>query len=724
MILFSDGFEYFRPRDIRRKWGIISLPNGFDYWKIVQGQDNTVSPPQQYARRPDGRALYMGGNPNDGGASWRNLWLRAYIRKSRTVFMGFGFRQKTTDQPSIKVHFLTRNFPGLLGQIDTYEAGYSAGTDTSHLVASCLMVIRGTYMDIQWTFPSSGIPDVFGQVSANVSLRNGDWHYFQLGMTLHGNNPDGATAWVENRIGSNSAWKGDNVYTAFPGAMDGYYIDTVAIQALTIGMSFDDVYVTNDEGSINNNFLGPIYVRSIVPETQGAVNTGIGVNTSEPDRAKAVNAGMVGTFDTMPANPPAPEDDQHFVAWEDVREKYLQLPRINNEQTFHFSNPNFAGSEPKFFGAIAYCMCRPGYYDMGLTQIEPTMRVGLEQVPLSVALRRPLMFQYDNEWEIRRGVFENPDVNDATGFLSGIWNRTGVSNAEFGVKVIRAIDDPEAYLPEYLRVKYTFDDVLFENLLLVDSPNRFLEELIAGSITLESDASPDLTYALYDALGFADDEGSSGVKGVKIYVNSVIGMEDDVPWLIMSTSSVLAMEDAIQMTWLENVGETIEMDDDGYHWWVEEIPEMVSADDEAVFVFLMKALDNISMDDDVKTNHELIEDGFLINVTYIYSGHEIVMETLYPLAEASVGILAAADDGFDLAEEHYNGWYVAVINHQFSVVDEILTQHWRYEFLLGVCIRSWQVEPIEQQSTEGDRTGQLMTEFWDALEREFESNLF
>ncbi len=51
-------------------------------------------------------------------------------------------------------------------------------------------------------------------------------------------------------------------------------------------------------------------------------------------------------------------------------------------------------------------------------------------------------------------------------------------------------------------------------------------------------------------------------------------------------------------------------------------------------------------------------------------------------------------------------------------INSIETQHWRHEFFLGLCIDSSQIEPIEQESNEGDRTGQFTSEYLDELAQE------
>jgi len=710
MLLFTDGFECEHPKDISRKWGI---GENFDVddLEIVTGWDDSTSPPGKFSRRPeDSRALRFGGdnafNP-----------LCTYIRKSRSVFVGVGLRWTNVPygvQPRFTISFHTRTFPGVPGKIEIGNE-YSAGGIDSPVVATCLFIIRGTYADITWSFPSDSCSDIYQQINKNTDLTNGDWHYLQAGMTLHGNTLGDPQAWVETRIGSTTADRNENVLTAAPDSENGHFIDAVtfSIEQYT---SYDDVYITNDEGEVNNSFLGPIYIRSILPETQGSINDGVPVNTSEVDRAQAVNEAKIGIAEPMPASPPAPEDDQHFLAWEDPRIKYLQLPRKGSAQTFDFSNPNFAGAEPKFFGAVAYMMVRPGYYDQGQTGIKPIMKSGLTDIEPTMEQRRPLMCLFDNEWEIRRGIFENPDIDtDIVGFLSTHWNRTALANAEFGVEVIASNDDPDSYLPEFLRVQYVHDDLIDEQFDFLDAPERFGEELMAETFGVESDTVYQWTFPVIDNIALSDGE-SGGVKILKAYINSVLGMSDVIPWTYLFVGDQISFEETLQTTWLQVLEELLTSQDTSYHFWVEEIIDTISTTPSNTFGFNINAFDNLEMVDVVGTNHEFISDEIQVDSTYIFSGHELVAETLYPDDESSNGVLEAIQESINFEEDHYNGWYVANITDQFSIVDDMLTQHWSYEWLFGICLDAWQNEPIEQEGNDGDHTGMLESQYLDWLE--------
>jgi hypothetical protein len=720
MLLFTDGFECEQIKDVVRKWGFGEyMPRGYwDQMEIVTGWDNSTVPPGKFSRKPDsGRALhctdampvsaYHTDGIYDSAMQYtKDPGLLTYIRKSRTVHVGVGLRNPRS---GFKISFFTRVFPGIHGKLDTYLYEIE-----NELVAECTVTFGGTTANVAWSFPSDSCPNIYQFVNKNVDLQNGDWHYFQVGLSLHGNVENNPQAWVETRIGSTASDRSENVFTAAPDSENGYFIDMVKL-GLTPGTSYDDIYITNDEGEVNNSFLGPIYIRSMIPETQGNRNDGVPVNTGEADRAQAVNAANIGTVETLPVPLPAPEDDQHFLAWEDPREKYLRLPRKGSMQTFDFSNPNFAGADPKFFGAAAYMMTRPGFHDQGQTSIRPVMKSGSTYIEPTMELRRPLTYLVDNEWEIRRGFFENPDAKvEIINFLSEHWNKTALANAEFGIEVIAAVDDPTSYLPEHLRVQYYHDDLIDEQIDLLDVPGRYWEEFMSLTFGIESDVEYQWAFRVIDNMAFSDG-GSDGAKVVKTYVNSVVYAKDEVPWTYLFVGDQLSFTETLRMTWLQVLEEFFSAQDTDYHFWVEEVVDTLLVAPANVFGFNVNVLDDLNIAGAMKTNHEFISDGLHVDSTYIFSGHEFVAETLYPNSIASVGILEEIQDLLDFEEDHFDGWFVAVIADQFSIVDDTLTQSWRYEWFMGVCINSWQQEPIEQEGDDGKYPQITRAEYEDGL---------
>ena len=80
-------------------------------------------------------------------------------------------------------------------------------------------------------------------------------------------------------------------------------------------------------------------------------------------------------------------------------------------------------------------------------------------------------------------------------------------------------------------------------------------------------------------------------------------------------------------------------------------------------------------------------------------------EYLYPDDEVSQGIGLAIEEEMNLAEDHHGGNWVELFPDSFAAKDSILTQHWRYEWFMGIVISSLKIEPIEQAGNDGDKTG-------------------
>jgi hypothetical protein len=62
--------------------------------------------------------------------------------------------------------------------------------------------------------------------------------------------------------------------------------------------------------------------------------------------------------------------------------------------------------------------------------------------------------------------------------------------------------------------------------------------------------------------------------------------------------------------------------------------------------------------------------------------------------------------------EHFDGNWVEQSQLRFSINDSVLTAQWRHELFWGVIVASYQIEPIEMECPEGNRMGQLTSEYW------------
>jgi hypothetical protein len=73
------------------------------------------------------------------------------------------------------------------------------------------------------------------------------------------------------------------------------------------------------------------------------------------------------------------------------------------------------------------------------------------------------------------------------------------------------------------------------------------------------------------------------------------------------------------------------------------------------------------------------------------------------------------EDYFDSVACHFDGNWVERDYHQYSMTDSVLTAQWRHEYFWGVCIASWQIEPIEMECPEGSRVGELTSQYWSLM---------
>lgn len=713
MLLFSDGFEYFHPKDLYRKWGYEWNVDGS--CNIVFGEDDEFDPPNNKYARKDGKALQF----INGFTS-----LSRFVKKSRTLFLGFAHRYKSGPS-TIKIYFHSRNYPYSypIPRVNR-DYDYHIFPEDHNTVAICTFTFRDDYIDYTWNFNDAEVPTQYNQVFSHKSLLDGDWSYHEIGMTIHGNLESGAQAWIENRIGKNNGNRLENIYTADPLGVNCYFLDGISIHlpevSSSINTSFDDVYICNDEGNVNNGFLGPVIIRSTYPVTQGQDNESTLYNTEGSDPIDAIQAEYVNTHDSLPTPLPTPEEDPLFIEWEDPTIKHLTLPTEGNKQSFRVRNVYFHGSEPNIYGLILHGLFRPQHDTIGNTSIKPYIHNAEKDITLEgYAHFRPLKKYWNDEWEARELIFENQEIEQSKlGFLPDVFNTLDVNEFnEYGIELTSIEADFESFNPTVLRNKYTFDIELTEEFTFQDIPMRFWEEQIALSFSFEEAIEGHRTFALYDNLQI-NEEYTQAARGRSHYVNSVLEIAVNIPWYILYLHENICFADTLNLDWIETISQEMNFIDTAYGFWVELINAGFDVADVAALARSLGITDYFNINDSgVGTNHELIIDGFAIQETYVWSNHEWIGETLYP--EDNEVILAwnipPIEDFFVLTEEHFDGFWVQFFEQQFSVNDHILTQQWRHDFFAGICLDSWQVEPIEQEGDDGDRTGQITAEYWENL---------
>jgi hypothetical protein len=717
MLLFSDGFKHMAVSELWRKWGHFS--HGLRGSRIVFGVDQTSG--KSWGRK-DGYGLQFLGKRNyrydlEPSLSYYYLSLGTPIRKSRTVYTGFAIASHDHGQFAFDMHFYSRNWGGKYPPHKiAFNEGYTGGPlSLSNEVACCRAIVRGNVVDYTWTFPSSDVPTQYNQVDAHTNLCSGDFFYHQVGITLHGNTDDGSTAWVENRVGQRGkSSRLENVYTASPNTSNSWFIDAVEFRLSDVNAVIDDFYIANEEGSVNNDFLGSVVVRQVGISGEGAQNNSESFGDSYYRSENVSASDIVDTQNNMPAVPPTPDENPLFLSYSDPRDSYIRLSHLNDTQLFRTHAVNYAGSQPFFFGAITHQMVRAPWPADGFTTLEPKMLSSGIDVE-GHDLGRPVYGWQDGRWEMRSMVFENTEgLRD--GIQSAIWDGTALNNTEFGFKLVKVpLDaDSDIYNPEVLRLNYTFENTIDETFWIDAEPQRFWEEKMEEYYFAGCASSYQKVFALYES--FCTVDTSVAAKVGQKYLNSVVHIWPETPLVDLWNQDVLAFQESVVLSTVHEVIEELSLCDPAYGFWVEELNDGVEPTDDEIWGQGLTAADNFGVEDFPRTNHVLIDERLWADCSYIFSGHELVDEYLYPRTPTPIwGWKMDIEDYFDSVACHFDGNWVERDYHQYSMTDSVLTAQWRHEYFWGVCIASWQIEPIEMECPEGSRVGELTSQYWSLM---------
>jgi hypothetical protein len=719
MLLFADGFEHFHPNDLWRKWGHTYFGNPT---QIVFGNNDSTGKP--WARK-SGRSLYLKGERNRPlGNEWGTYFygvthqsrfeLGTPIRKSRTVYCGFALSSLSSDGFAVELRFYSRNFPKKYPEhVLEFGESYSSAINPKNLVARCYGIIRSDRVDYSWAFPDGNIDSQFGQIDAHTNLLSGDFYYYQTGITIHGNNEEGAAAWVENRIGQrNKTCKIENIYTATPNSQDSWYIDFVEIRIGDQPVCIDDVYICNDEGSTNNSFLGSTIVRSVGISGEGSENNSESFGGGYYRCDNVSVSGIVNTKENMPSEIPDPDADPLFLSWQDPRDSRIELSLLNDKQLFRTHAINYSGSEPFFFGAISHAMVRAPYPNNGLTTLYPAMKtIGIDMKGHN--LLRPIEGFEDGRWELRSFVFENEE-NLIDGQKSAYWNPTALNNSEFGFWLgkVPLDNDTDRYNPSVLRLKYIFEEAPTESLHFEDGPQRFWEERMEEYFVVGSLSSYQYVFALYENLAFED--WSTMARTCTKWLNSVLICSEIIPWIYFWIHDTIEFTEKSPIAFLQVLKDSLAVDSYAYGFWVEMFEDGFVFVDNHIFAKGITAFDNMAFVDNSQTNHVLVNEQLTMTSSYIFSGHEFVGEYLYPAVTTPAWgwKMDVEEDTLVFDPEHFDGHWVEQSQLQFSIGDSVLTAHWRHEWAFGIVIASYHLEPIEMECPEGRRTGEITSQYW------------
>ena len=722
MLLFSDGFDSYNIDDIRYKWGFLTwaAPGG-SVPQIVSGMDTSVFPNQAFATK-DGRALHVARTA---------LSMGTVFKPSRTVFAGFAVRALPGSDGNlvITIKFLSNMIMERGRQVE--GIGFVQGErflSGASIVSTLTLTICPSYTDVNWTF-LNGITRNH-RINTTMNMLSGDYHYIQAAMTLAGNDSAQPQAWIEIKLGNRETnkYSEQNILTTLPDGVGKSYMNGILFsfnksgytdthQAVT---TIDDVYICNDEGDVNNTFLGNVKVRRAVPVAEGSSNDAVPYGASY--RHQCVDEDFIDTEHSMPFPIPTPEQDPQFLEWEPGLNDYLELQELGHRQLLRFTAVNYFGSLPRIFGAILHPLAMGKHRTSGqVTALRGLKKTGIhpivEAIPTDIPLRgaSPDLFLTGVSayappprllsWQNYPLVFENDEVV-APGQPNQIWRPEILNDSEFGFELASCEIDPLMYDPNLVRFSITTDEVVSEFLGLGDYTHRYFEEPILESLVLE-DGEPTYQYTWKFTDGLYLNVELMVQKTFPRFINETLRFDDVVPWLYQSAVETLGFEDEIFVQWLNVVVDEITLDDWTDGFWEELFADTFDVSDEikASFIEILEEVFGLE-EPYLWDGHEDIEESLGLNVTYIWDNHELLEEYLYPDDGVTQGIGLVIEDGLGITEDHFGGNWVEAFDDHFGAEVSVLTQHWRYEVLFGLVLNSWQVEPIEQiGAIDGDHTG-------------------
>lgn len=720
MLLFSDGFDSYNIYDIRYKWGFfghnVSYPSYLPEAKIVSGIDTSCNKP--WATK-NGRALYLGSLQSQ---------LMTTFRPSRTLYAGFAFRCRCNEWVDVRIQFGTKEKidRGTARNISSYITPIGGVFDLQYPVGTLDLRIYASRISYTWAFV--GGQTQVADLNTPMNLLSGDYHYIQVAMTLMGNVSALPEAWCELRAGSRAACFAhhQNILTSAPDGAGYFYMNALSFhfnrqfhnsQPYT---TIDDFYILNDEGTINNTFLGNVKVRRATPSADGSDNDAVPtLKSGDANRFQAVDEDFIGSKQ-MPYPQPTPEQDPLFIPWETTAfEDYLTLENRGDRQSLRFHSVDYAGSSPTIYGAILHGLAMATMRGTdGKATLKGYKRTGLIPLVEAHPTDVPLTYERDNDivsyanpytyvrrtWQTYPMVFENDEVVPP-GQMPQIWNPDVLNNSEWVIELADCELDPAMYDPNLVRFNLNHEEVCSEFLGFVEFVHRYYDAAVAESIVL-MDAPPlyERTFKIVDSLYWSPE--ISIYRTFRKSMNDEINFMEEIPWIYLFAQGQISFTDEIFIEWQDLVGEEISAVDWADGFWEELFTDSIDITDAAVASCIELLDEMFGLEEPyLWDGHEDVEETLEINVSYLWDSHELMEEYLYLDDGVSQGIGLVAEDKMDLAEEHHDGWLVELMADPLTPADSVLTQHWRYERFFGIVIGSWQVESVEQTGNDGDHTG-------------------
>lgn len=711
MLLFAEGFEDIHAMSLWRKWGFGSnwlLPavdttdeDAYSHAHIVSGADTSVYPPVPHSRSE--RALWM----RTSGGSWIMSgidndfnWLDTMIPKSRTVYVGIGIRPLAVVRIRfyVVIKFLTQcRQDARITQRRTYQSGSNinhvgfSGTE----VARCVMYFSGTSAVYTWSF--EGLPTKSGVIDLGFNPLDGEFRYYQFGMTLWGNEEEpNSHAWVESRIGhrvrENRRCRIDNILTAVPNSSRSHFINGVGF-GFSGELSIDDVYICNDEGDTNNDFLGDVRIKRMKPSFYGEKNDSqlFGFVGS---RHEGVAVDFIHD-QPMPDPVPNPELDPQFIPFADPREKHIIMNDEGDQQTFRMTSPNYGGADPHIFSIVHNVYCRAeNQPTVPRSILIPCTRLGGTGHPL-LSYNNPDRYIFHTSawatdgWEWRQLFCDNPNAPTSTlGFRDPLWNPDIINNADFGFELAQWNNEDQRWVPTRLRHNIVHDEETCETLGMGELMHRGFEFFPEETLEWVDVPSSQRVFAAYESIMFTEEYAATR-HGVKIAV-SQLGVTDTFNEIYKQVIESIGLEVFSKMGFGEDLLGWLALADWNDGFWTEQINDVLENQETVIPIEAAFIGEDLTIETSyLWSGHELADEALDIIVSYIFSGHEFLSEYIWAVPFSNSGYGQLVEDGVVLVEDHFDGHWVQFDEFSFNLGETLYIEQWEFDpLLLWIGVKS------------------------------------
>jgi len=236
-LLFVDGFDHYQTSDLKFKWDNM---DGIDPTATHVYINNTIP------RTGGHQYLQLSNKANDGSVSTSGGTIRKMIpSKPETIIIGFAFN--------------IAEFNGALGQVALYN---ESGDD----------IIKYRFYKNP-NFDKFGVQvydandNLLGQTADNL-IDDMVWYYLETKTYV--NNSSGS---VQIRLNGATHLQLENINTdPSNGLYNGVsHIDITGAlyYSTSVTLLIDDLYILDNSGLQNNDFLGDVYIQAIFPESNG-----------------------------------------------------------------------------------------------------------------------------------------------------------------------------------------------------------------------------------------------------------------------------------------------------------------------------------------------------------------------------------------------------------------------------------------------------------------------